>query len=102
MALIKKTFKNIALLVATAAFGMAVMEAGVRFVQPQQLVRAYVLPDGDVGSLNRPSRNFHDFYGNDYWVRTNEGGFAKMTRWTCRLHASARWSSAIHLHSDSG
>ena len=75
MAPAKKIFKNIALLVATAVFGVAAMETGVRFVQPQQLVRAYTTWDEDVGTLSRPSQNYHDLYGNDYWVRTNEAGF---------------------------
>ena len=71
----EKTFKNAILLFLAAALSAAIMEAGIRFLRPQQLVRAYALPDEDVGTLSRPSQNYHDLYGNDYWVRTNKDGF---------------------------
>lgn len=66
---------NAVLLATVIALGLAAMEMGVRILQPQQLVRAYTIPDGTVGTRLRPNSRYHDLYGNDYWVRINGAGF---------------------------
>lgn len=66
---------NILLLLVILSMGLWLMELGVRGLRPQQLVRAYGLPDAEIGTRLRPSARYHDRYGNDYWVRINAAGF---------------------------
>lgn len=68
-------FGNVALLAIVLGIGTAAMELGVRLTQPQQLVRAYTLPDAETGTRLLPGAVYHDLYGNDYWVRINRSGF---------------------------
>lgn len=62
---------NLLLFSAVLSVCLGTMEAGVRLLRPQQLVRFYTLPDADMGTRLRPSARYHDLYGNDYWVRVN-------------------------------
>lgn len=66
---------NLLLLLVILSLGLGLMELGVRGLRPQQLVRAYGLPDAEIGTRLRPAARYHDRYGNDYWVRINAAGF---------------------------
>jgi hypothetical protein len=70
-----KWLGNVVLLLGATAVGLGLAEVGTRLLAPQVLVRAYSLPDPEVGNTMRPSALYHDtYFGADYWVRTNSAG----------------------------
>ncbi|MEQ8193922.1 MAG: hypothetical protein RIB59_05490 [Rhodospirillales bacterium] len=71
----KKSIATIALLSFIIGAGLTLMEVGTRIAAPQQLVRGFVLPDPDLGSILRPNINYRDLYGGDFTVTTNRQGF---------------------------
>jgi len=69
-----KWLGNVVLLLGATAVGLGLAEVGTRLLAPQVLVRAYSLPDPELGFTMRPSALYHDTYFGDYWVRTNSAG----------------------------
>lgn len=59
------------LLIAVTMAGLGTMEAMVRTVRPQVLVRAYGMADADLGTVLRANARYHDTFGNDYHIATN-------------------------------
>ena len=46
----RSPLKNLGVLLGAVVVGLVVMEMGVRWLRPQQLVRAYALPNPDLGT----------------------------------------------------
>lgn len=63
-----------AVLAATVITCPVIMEVVVRMVLPQHLVRDYVVADIETGGRLQKNADYHDLYGNDYYVRTNGAG----------------------------
>ena len=64
---------SVFLLAVVLAGILFAMEGAVRQWMPQQLVRLYNIPDRDLGITIAPNQNYHDRYGNNYWIKTNRG-----------------------------
>ncbi len=74
----RSTILNLAVLLAALVVGLAVMEAGVRWLMPQQLVRAYSVPDPDLGTYVSPNATYLDLYGDygeGFLIQTNGMSF---------------------------
>ena len=71
----RSTLKNLGVLLTAIVVGLVAMEMGVRWLKPQQLVRAYALPDPDLGTYMAPNFTYLDLYGARYLVQTNGMSF---------------------------
>ncbi len=65
------------LIFTAVAVGLAILEAGTRWLAPQVLVRAYNVPDPELGTYIAPNADYFDTYTKEhgYRVRTNAHGF---------------------------